>query len=52
MSKGPGRIQREIARSARRRVARPRDRGGRDHASFMQIKREIWELIRAEIVRQ
>ena len=51
MSKGPGRILREIAI--------PRDAAWRgldieqagEHASFMQVKREIWELIRGEIVR-
>ena len=51
MSKGPGRILREIAI--------PRDSAWRgldieqagEHASFMQVKREIWELIRGEIVR-
>jgi NitT/TauT family transport system ATP-binding protein len=51
MSKGPGRILREIAV--------PRDAAWRgldieqagEHASFMQTKREIWELIRSEIVR-
>ena len=52
MSKGPGRIKREIA------VARDAEWRGLEieeaatHASFMQTKREIWELIRAEIVRQ
>ena len=51
MSKGPGRILREIAI--------PRDAAWRgldieqagEHASFMQVKRDIWELIRGEIVR-
>jgi NitT/TauT family transport system ATP-binding protein len=51
MSKGPGRILREIAI--------PRDAAWRgldieqagEHATFMQVKREIWELIRGEIVR-
>jgi len=51
MSKGPGRIKREIAW--------PRDAAWRGleieeaatHADFIRHKREVWELIRAEIVR-
>ena len=52
MSKGPGRIKREIAvpRDAEWRGLEIEEAG--NHASFMQTKREIWELIRAEIVRQ
>jgi len=52
MSKGPGRIKREIAvpREAAWRGLEIEEAG--NHASFMQTKREIWELIRAEIVRQ
>jgi len=51
MSKGPGRIKREIAvpRDAEWRGFEIEESG--THASFMQTKREIWELIRAEIVR-
>jgi NitT/TauT family transport system ATP-binding protein len=51
MSKGPGRIKREIAlpRDAAWRGLEIEEAG--QHASFMQTKREIWELIRAEIVR-
>jgi NitT/TauT family transport system ATP-binding protein len=51
MTKGPGRIKREIAL--------PSDAGWRGleieeaatHADFIRVKREIWELIRTEIVR-
>src|SRR6185312_16295702 len=51
MTRGPGRIKREIAV--------PRDAGWRgleieeagNDASFLHTKREIWELIRDEIVR-
>jgi NitT/TauT family transport system ATP-binding protein len=51
MTKGPGRIKREIAV--------PRDAQWRgleierasDHATFMQTKREIWDLIRNEMAR-
>ena len=51
MSKGPGRILREITvpRDAPWRGLEIEKAG--EHASFMQIKREIWELIRGEIVR-
>ena len=51
MSKGPGRIKREITvpRDAAWRGLEIEEAG--THASFMQTKREIWELIRAEIVR-
>lgn len=51
MSKGPGRILREIAipRDAAWRGLAIEQAG--EHASFMQVKREIWELIRGEIVR-
>ena len=51
MSKGPGRIKCEIAvpRDAPWRGLEIEEAG--NHASFMQLKREIWELIRAEIVR-
>ena len=52
MSRRPGRIKKEIAV--------PRDAAWRgleieeasNHADFIDIKREIWELIRTEIVRQ
>jgi NitT/TauT family transport system ATP-binding protein len=51
MSRGPGRIKREIAV--------PHDAAWRGleieeaatHGEFIDIKREIWELIRSEIVR-
>jgi NitT/TauT family transport system ATP-binding protein len=51
MSKGPGRILREIAvpRDAAWRGLQIEQAG--EHASFMQTKRDIWELIRGEIVR-
>jgi NitT/TauT family transport system ATP-binding protein len=51
MSKGPGRIKRDIAvpRDAEWRGLEIEAAG--THASFMEFKREIWELIRAEIVR-
>jgi len=51
MSKGPGRILREIpiARDAAWRGLDIEQAG--EHATFMQVKREIWELIRGEIVR-
>jgi NitT/TauT family transport system ATP-binding protein len=51
MSKGPGRILREIAvpRDAEWRGLNIEQAG--DHDTFMQTKREIWELIRSEIVR-
>ena len=51
MSKGPGRILREIAvpRDAAWRGLNIEQAG--DHDTFMQTKREIWELIRSEIVR-
>jgi NitT/TauT family transport system ATP-binding protein len=51
MSRGPGRIKCEIA------VPRDAAWRGREmeeaatHEDFIRIKREIWELIRAEIVR-
>ena len=52
MSRGPGRIKREIA------VARDAAWRGLEieeaanHADFIGLKREVWELIRSEIVRQ
>ena len=51
MSRGPGRIKREIAvpREAAWRGAEIEEAA--NHAGFIAIKREIWELIRAEIVR-
>jgi NitT/TauT family transport system ATP-binding protein len=51
MSRGPGRIKREIAvpREAAWRGAEIEEAA--NHAGFIGIKREIWELIRAEIVR-
>jgi len=51
MSKGPGRIKRDIAipRDAEWRGMEIEDAG--NHAEFIRAKREIWELIRAEIVR-
>ena len=51
MTKGPGRIKREIAvpRDAEWRGLEIEEAG--QHASFMAQKREIWALIRAEIVR-
>ena len=51
MSKGPGRILREIAvpRDAVWRGLNIEQAG--DHDTFMQTKRDIWELIRSEIVR-
>ena len=51
MSKGSGRILREIAvpRDAAWRGLNIEQAG--DHDTFMQTKREIWELIRSEIVR-
>jgi NitT/TauT family transport system ATP-binding protein len=51
MSRGPGRIKREIAipREAHWRGLEIEEAG--NHASFAQLKREIWELIRDEIVR-
>jgi NitT/TauT family transport system ATP-binding protein len=51
MSRGPGRILREIAvpRDAAWRGVDIEQAG--DHADFLQTKREIWELIRGEIVR-
>jgi len=52
MSRGPGRIKREIAvpRDARWRGLEIEAAG--NDASFLAAKREIWELIRDEIVRQ
>jgi NitT/TauT family transport system ATP-binding protein len=52
MSRGPGRIKREIAvpRDAKWRGLEIEAAG--NDASFLAIKREIWELIRDEIVRQ
>ena len=51
MSRGPGRIKREIAvpRDAEWRGLEIEAAG--NHASFLHTKREIWELIRDEIVR-
>ncbi len=51
MSKGPGRIKREIVvpRHAEWRGLEIEAAGS--HASFMHTKREIWELIRDEILR-
>ena len=51
MSRGPGRIKRDIAvpRDAAWRGLEIEEAGS--HASFMDTKREIWELIRNEIVR-
>jgi NitT/TauT family transport system ATP-binding protein len=52
MSSRPGRIKREIAvaRDAGWRGLEIEEASG--HAAFIDIKREIWELIRTEIVRQ
>ena len=51
MSRGPGRIKRDIAipRDAEWRGMEIEEAG--NHADFLRAKREIWELIRAEIVR-
>jgi NitT/TauT family transport system ATP-binding protein len=50
---GAGSDQARDRRPARcRRGADSRSKRPATHASFMQTKREIWELIRAEIVRQ
>jgi NitT/TauT family transport system ATP-binding protein len=51
MSRGPGRIKREIVvpRDVEWRGMEIEEAG--NHASFMHTKREIWELIRDEIVR-
>jgi NitT/TauT family transport system ATP-binding protein len=52
MSRGPGRIKCEIAvpRDAQWRGLEIEEAG--NHADFIRIKREIWELIRSEIVRR
>jgi NitT/TauT family transport system ATP-binding protein len=52
MSSRPGRIKRiiNIPRDAEWRGLEIEEAG--NHASFIDAKREIWELIRAEIVRQ
>ena len=52
MSSRPGRIKRiiSIPRDAEWRGLEIEEAG--NHASFIDAKREIWELIRAEIVRQ
>jgi NitT/TauT family transport system ATP-binding protein len=51
MSRGPGRIKREIAvpRDAEWRGLEIEQAG--DYATFMQTKREIWDLIRNEMAR-
>ena len=51
MSRGPGRIKRELAvpRAAAWRGAEIEEAA--NDAGFIGLKREIWELIRAEIVR-
>ena len=52
MSRGPGRIKCEIAvpRDAEWRGLESEEAG--NHADCIRIKREIWELIRSEIVRR
>ena len=52
MSRGPGRLKREIAvpRDAEWRGLEIEQAG--DYATFMQTKREIWDLIRNEMARQ
>jgi NitT/TauT family transport system ATP-binding protein len=51
MTRGPGRIKREITlpRDAEWRGLDIEEAG--NHPEFMRIKREVWELIRTEIVR-